>query len=350
MDKSIYFIKNEDLLNLVEKLYADYQVFVPFLKDSSSLKKDYCYQRFKPGLSWVLNPYRVTEPLKTFFTYPREELSGYFCPDKRILNVEQKTIVLGVKACDIAAHRIQDFVFIEGVQEDALYRLRRENTLLVSSDCTDYKDVCFCLAMDVLPYPQKLFDLNLSSLNEGYLVEIGSPRAGQILEDNQSYFTPAKDTQIAARKSKRDIFVDKLKNHIIPQNMPRIDKLQDLIRKGFSLDTWSHFMLTCVECGGCNLICDTCHCFLLWDEKGKTNNLRLRQWDACQYANFSRVAGGANPLKNRTQRLRNRFIKKFDFFIDNLGIPACCGCGRCIEVCPGKIDIREVLKDLAKKV
>jgi predicted aldo/keto reductase-like oxidoreductase len=43
-------------------------------------------------------------------------------------------------------------------------------------------------------------------------------------------------------------------------------------------------------------------------------------------------------------------MKKFDFFIDNLGIPACCGCGRCIEVCPGKIDIREVLKDVAKKV
>jgi len=31
-------------------------------------------------------------------------------------------------------------------------------------------------------------------------------------------------------------------------------------------------------------------------------------------------------------------------------MPACCGCGRCIEVCPGKIDIREVLKDLAAKL
>jgi predicted aldo/keto reductase-like oxidoreductase len=42
-------------------------------------------------------------------------------------------------------------------------------------------------------------------------------------------------------------------------------------------------------------------------------------------------------------------MKKFDFFVDNLKMPACCGCGRCIEVCPGKIDIREVLKDLAAK-
>jgi formate hydrogenlyase subunit 6/NADH:ubiquinone oxidoreductase subunit I len=109
-------------------------------------------------------------------------------------------------------------------------------------------------------------------------------------------------------------------------------------------------MLTCVECGGCNFICDTCHCFLLTDKKEGHINKRLKLWDACLYANYARVAGGANPLKRRAQRLRFRFTKKFDFFVDNLGMPACCGCGRCIEVCPGKIDIREILKDLGSKL
>ncbi len=108
-------------------------------------------------------------------------------------------------------------------------------------------------------------------------------------------------------------------------------------------------MLTCVECGGCNLVCDTCHCFLLSERKEGKQHEKLKVWDSCLYANYARVAGGANPLRTRTQRLRNRFMKKFDFFMDNLGLPACCGCGRCIEVCPGKIDIREVLKDLDKK-
>ncbi|MBI4982929.1 MAG: 4Fe-4S dicluster domain-containing protein [Candidatus Omnitrophica bacterium] len=45
-------------------------------------------------------------------------------------------------------------------------------------------------------------------------------------------------------------------------------------------------------------------------------------------------------------RLRNRYLKKFDFFIDNLGEQGCCGCGRCIDVCPGKIDIRYILRKL----
>jgi ferredoxin len=112
-------------------------------------------------------------------------------------------------------------------------------------------------------------------------------------------------------------------------------------------------MRTCVECGGCNLICDTCHCFLLADrppQPGQSDATaqKIRVWDSCLYANYARVAGGANPLKHRAQRLRNRFAKKFDFFVDVLKMPACCGCGRCIEVCPGKIDIREVLKSLAQ--
>ena len=131
--------------------------------------------------------------------------------------------------------------------------------------------------------------------------------------------------------------------------MPK-NAVQELVREGYNMDTWKQFMLTCVECGGCNFICDTCHCFLLADKKGQPKNKKARVWDSCLYANYAKVAGGANPLKTRAQRLRNRFVKKFDFFVDNLGMPACCGCGRCIEVCPGKIDIREVLKDLAAKI
>jgi predicted aldo/keto reductase-like oxidoreductase len=40
------------------------------------------------------------------------------------------------------------------------------------------------------------------------------------------------------------------------------------------------------------------------------------------------------------------FDKKFDFFPHVLGYFACTGCGRCIEACPGDIDIREAMKGL----
>ncbi|MDD5356059.1 MAG: 4Fe-4S dicluster domain-containing protein, partial [Candidatus Omnitrophica bacterium] len=110
---------------------------------------------------------------------------------------------------------------------------------------------------------------------------------------------------------------------------------------------WKDEAKTCVECGSCNFICPTCHCFFLGDSKEENKNIRRKLWDACLYKDFAVVAGGANPRKRLFQRLRNRYDKKFAFFPNTLGIIACTGCGRCISGCPGKIDIRRILKNMA---
>ncbi len=348
--RNIYYIETARLEDFLSQLQKNFSVFVPQAKEEAPPKEtDYSYQKLLSPQAFTFNPYRAVEPLKSFFTWPRDLVCGYFAEDKKITEAK-KAVIVGVKSCDLAGHRVQDFVFLEGAEVDSLYRLRRENTILISSDCTAFKKVCFCLAMEILPHPTVGFDLNLSPLNEGYLVEVGSAKGEILLKDCQEYFVPARETQIAARSEKRNNLIDRLKKHLLPQNIPAKDNLQGLVKQGYGLATWSEFMLTCVECGGCNLICDTCHCFLLSDKKKGNQHEKLKVWDSCLYANYARVAGGANPLKTRTQRLRNRFMKKFDFFMDNLGVPACCGCGRCIEVCPGKIDIREVLKDLDKRL
>lgn len=346
---NVFQINKENFRLFMDGLIKEAKVYSPLSGQGKSKEKNYYYQAIDCADRFEFNPYRAAEPLKLFFTHPFEKTGDYFGKPAPAVDLE-RLIIFGVKSCDIAAHKIQDFVFLQGVEVDSLYRSRRENTILISSDCTDFKKNCFCLAMDVLPYPKAGFDLNLTPLHDGYLVGVGSQNGQKLIDLYKKYFTPARETEVLARKNKRDIFVEKIRQHIAAQGMPDIGKLQQLVQKGYSLDTWQNFMLTCVECGGCNLICDTCHCFLLSDQRAKDTNSRIRQWDSCQYANFSRVAGGGNPLKTRAARLRNRFTKKFDFFPDNLGIPGCCGCGRCIEVCPGKIDIREVLKDLAKKV
>jgi ferredoxin len=356
----IYYIESTQLNIFFNKLKKSYKVFSPVVKDPTAKEIEYAYQNLPEGEPLVYNAYRVVEPLKAFFTYPYEKLIDYFIPEKNIADVMDKTIVFGVKSCDIAGQKVQDFVFLEGVGVDTLYQLRRENTILISGDCTDFKEVCHCLAWEILPHLSWGFDLNLSPLTGGYLVEVGSKKGEEFIQQYKEFFVQAKETQISARKAKRENLIERLKRHLSPQNLVSKDTVQSLVREGYNLDAWQQFMLACVECGGCNLICETCHCFLLADKptlyaqelskKEGNLNQRLRVWDSCQYANFARVAGGANPLKTRTQRLRNRFLKKFDFFVDNLGLPACCGCGRCIEVCPGKIDVREVLKDLAKKL
>lgn len=347
---NIYYTITSQLDEFADKLRSKFNLFSPEEKVTNFTKKtDYSYKHLTETRPILFNPYRVVEPLKSFFTHPLEKVATYFIPDKPVLDLE-KTVIFGVKSCDIAGHKIQDFVFLEGVEVDSLYRMRRENTILISGDCLDFKEVCHCLAWDILPHPTWGFDLNLSPLNDGYVVEVGSQKGEELIQLYKEYFVLAKDVQISSRRVKRENLIERLKKHLLPQNLVGKDTVQRLVREGYNLDTWKEFMLNCVECGGCNFICDTCHCFLLADKSQNHENTKLRLWDACLYANYARVAGGANPLKTRTQRLRNRFTKKFDFFIDNLGMPACCGCGRCIEVCPGKIDIREVLKDLAKKL
>ena len=356
----IYYIESNQLNILFQKLKRDYRVFSPAIEEKTAAKEtDYSYREPREDEPFVFNPYRTVEPLKTFFTPLLDKAAEYFEQDESKQDLSRpcvqerdlpKIIICGVKSCDIVGHKVQDFVFLEGVEVDSLYRLRRENIIFISSDCTDFKEVCHCLAWEILPHPTEGFDLNLSPLDEGYLVEVGSKKGEELIQQYQEFFVVAKDTQLTTRKVKRENLIERLKKHLLPQHLVSKDIVQGLMKKGYSLDTWQQFMRPCVECGGCNFICDTCHCFLLADKREDNINKKLKLWDACLYANYARVAGGANPLKTRTQRLRNRFMKKFDFFIDNLGMPACCGCGRCIEVCPGKIDIREVLKDLAKKL
>jgi sulfhydrogenase subunit beta (sulfur reductase) len=346
----LYYIQSNQSNILFQKLKKNYRVFSPVIEEKSVTKEtDYSYREATENEPFLFTPYRTVEPLKIFFTPPVDKTAEYFSQDESTGDLS-KIIIFGVKSCDIAGHKVQDFVFLEGVEADSLYRLRRENIIIISSDCTDFKEVCHCLAWEILPHPTGSFDLNLSPLDEGYLVEVGSKKGEELIKQYKELFVIAKDTQLTARELKRENLIERLKKHLLPQHLVSKDIVQGLMKKGYYLDTWQQFMLTCVECGGCNFICDTCHCFLLADQKEDNINKKLKLWDSCLYANYARVAGGANPLKSRSQRLRNRFMKKFDFFIDNLGIPACCGCGRCIEVCPGKIDIREVLKDLAKKL
>src|SRR4030042_4209952 len=150
---NIYYIETTKLDDFVSKLKKNHNVFSPYIKDPAAGEIDYFYKKSVDTEPLLFNTYRAVEPLKSFFTYPYEKVTENFSAEKNITDILEKTIIFGVKSCDIAGHKIQDFVFLEGVGVDSLYRLRRENTIFISGDCTDFKKVCHCLAWDILPYP-----------------------------------------------------------------------------------------------------------------------------------------------------------------------------------------------------
>ena len=65
---------------------------------------------------------------------------------------------------------------------------------------------------------------------------------------------------------------------------------------------------------------------------------------------FTLQASGHNPRPTGKERMRQRVMHKFNYFIENYNQPACVGCGRCVVSCPVNIDIRRVIEIMATDV
>lgn len=293
---------------------------------------------------------RAVEPLKTFLFPPREDLGDTFAAEP---GPEPKPVaVVGATACDLRALKLLDDVFLGGEFRDPYYEKRRQNLLLVSMDCTEPLDVCFCTFFRKPPFPepQDGHDLNLSPLaggEQGYLVEAASAK-GRSLLDLRVELAEATPTQLAARDQHRRRAADIVDRQARAAGLDAIEGITQKFResRAAAADFWPRHANKCVECGACNFICPACHCFLLVDVEQRGKFRRFKHWDSCLLLAFARVAGGANPRARRVERLQNRFEKKFDFLISTLGHWGCTGCGRCTQACAGDIDVREVIRDV----
>ncbi len=308
------------------------QCFVPFTEASS--KAD-------PGGA------RTVEPLKVFFFPARQIVAVGFSFDA-IPPKPKPLCLVGVKACDLRALRILDQVFIEsGGRVDPFYRRDRAETLIISADCSTFLETCFCPVFDVTPWPEDGFDLNLTSLPGRWLVQTGSDRGRKLAAGHRDLFETASGEDLDARDSRRSSLLRDLRDRVLRQRIPHQSEFEGAFADSAAESLWEEESRNCVECGACNTICPTCHCFLLSEHRSNDTFTRYRTWDACLLKDFARVAGGGNPRPRLWMRLRNRYLKKFEFFPKVAGINACSGCGRCIEACPGGIDIRRIIRRVA---
>lgn len=334
------FISQENLFAWLDGLKNDYEVFVPVKKGPFRFYQP--YTSFSPDI--VVGEVRATEPLKGFFTPVKEKVAELFNPEPPRKKQKPMAIV-GVKACDLKGFQAQDHVFCKGCQ-DPFYGRAREGNLIIAADCTMVIDTCFCLALNVNPYPESHFDINLSEVTGGFLVEVGSPKGQQVFDAHMALFHEADSRLLTERDGRRKRIVEEVRCTIAKHGVPHQDEYQGMIERNYDSPIWEEEAKTCTECGACTTICPTCHCFMLTDENEGDKVVRYRQWDSCMVKDYARVAGGGNPRPQLWMRLRNRFEKKFDFFPKVADFNACTGCGRCITACPANIDIRRVLKRL----
>jgi ferredoxin len=335
------YLPRENLFAWLDGLKSDFRVYVPCRKGQSRFYRLYT----SPAEDIVIGEARTSEPLKGFFTHAREKVAEGFSPE---LPGEQDKpfAIVGVKACDLTGFLVQDQVFLNQGCKDPFYGRAREENLIVSADCTLALETCFCLALGHTPYPEAHFDINLSQVEGGFIAEAGSPRGRRILEKYRSLFQQASATRLVEKEKNRSRMVDEVQAGIEASRVRHCGRYEGMVERNYESGLWEEEARGCVECGACNMICPTCHCFLLMDQKAGDAVSRFRQWDSCMLRNFGRVAGDGNPRPRLWMRLRNRFEKKFDFFPKVAGLYACTGCGRCISACPAKIDIRKVLARL----
>jgi ferredoxin len=346
-----YFIQKSDFEDFIKNISSGYHTFYLKGKDTqfswkTGERKLLYWQEYKGDFKdFISGGVRAQDPLKQFIFSSKEKVSEDF---QSLENKEEKPILLiGAKNCDLNGLDITDSVFMQGDFEDPFYIGKRESMFIIASDCTNPIETCFCTTLDIKPYPEKNFDIGISDIGNGYAVEVISERAKNYVSKHRDKFKEIIDSYLQKRRESRDNAVEQVEANIRELRIPRKNELKGVMEKGFNSRVWKEEIKTCVECGSCNAICPTCHCFFLGDTKEDNKNIRYKIWDACLYKDFAVVAGGANPRKNLFQRLRNRYEKKFDFFPNVLGKIACTGCGRCISGCPGKIDIRRILKNLA---
>jgi len=347
-ENKIFFITDTNFEKLLDSLCQERKVYIPQAAENREGGSFNPYELRTSGQAFTYYGFRPSQPLKTFLFDGRMKVAEYPSTESNDASFSKEPVVIvGAAACDIESLKSLDAVFLQDTFTDIFYRERRDSTLIITADCTEPRETCFCTLAGHCPYPTEGFDLNLTRMENGFIIETGSEKGITVKEQNASLFSDAGDDLLRIRNDSRSEITRKVEE--LNKEYTLSQSRRDLLEIQRESDEWYEHVRTCIECGACLFSCPTCHCFLLYDQKGSSDKFeRIKEWDVCVYAGFSKMAGGGSPRLGLMERFRHRYLHKFEYFPKNFEIEACTGCGRCIEGCMGKIDMRKVFKALDK--
>jgi formate hydrogenlyase subunit 6/NADH:ubiquinone oxidoreductase subunit I len=241
---------------------------------------------------------------------------------------------LGVRACELAALRVQDRVFLEGTYVDPIYKARREACLIVAVNCTQAASTCFCTSMNTGPRCTSGFDLALTELPHGFVVEAGSDRGSALLA--RLPVREAADDELTQADQARAKAVKDITRTL------NTDGIRDLLLNNLEHPRWNDVATRCLSCTNCTMVCPTCFCSSVTEVSDLQGDHveRERHWDSCFNLDFSYMNGGLvrNDVRSR---YRQWLTHKLASWIDQFGTSGCVGCGRCITWCPVGIDLTQ---------
>jgi len=252
------------------------------------------------------------------------------------------TAILGVRACDIAALKLQDQHFLHGEYIDPYYKARRQSLLVIGVDCSHPADTCFCNATGDGPCVSDGADIVLTELNNGFLIHADTP-SGKAVTNQLTLIAPSKLQLVEAEKQNKEAAERQtrgLPNANIQKSLNAIQSHQH----------WEDIGKRCLACGNCTAVCPSCFCHSEHDESDIEGNsaTHVRQWDSCFNQQHSYIHG-IIIRGDTSMRYRQWLTHKFAHWVTQYGRSGCTGCGRCITWCPVGIDVTLELATLCNE-
>lgn len=255
----------------------------------------------------------------------------------------KKMAFLGMRACELAALAVQDRVFLGGPYQDPYYQAQRENLFLIAVNCTQAASTCFCTSMNTGPRCSTGFDLALTELRDGFLIEVGTALGESLVQHVQTSEATAEHLQRG--ETARAQAEQQISKHM------ETEGIRDLLLNNLKHPRWEQVAQRCLSCANCTMVCPTCFCSTVsevTDLQGDHVD-RVRRWDSCFNSEFSYTNGGT-VRQSIHDRYRQWMTHKLASWHDQFGSSGCVGCGRCVTWCPVGIDITEEVAAIRQSI
>ncbi|OVE73632.1 hypothetical protein BVX94_03245 [bacterium B17] len=324
-----YYLSEDKLADFVQGLMGKCPVIAPVAK-----KSRFVFTELEEVSELRLDYDTTILPPKKVFFPTRQDLvkfdGGSFegCLDAKA------RILLGVHPYDIKGIAMSDKFYSDN-NVDNNYLCNRKATVIIGSSVQNHYKHAYFGSVGA-EYPASGHDAFMTKVDGGYVVETLTDKGEEVVASD--LLVDAADDQVAAAAD-----VNKAANENCPEKLNgTTDEINEKVRSSFSSGVWAECSEDCFSCGSCNTVCPTCYCFDVQDEWNLdgASGTRYRTWDACLTCEFSEVSvqgGCENFREEAAERFRHRFMRKTSYLNDQLGGPACVGCGRCSGACTADI-------------
>ena len=365
--KVLEFIDKNNIDAWLENISGKYEVFLPVKDMENAVIEFLNYKDFKKA-----SPQEAGSGKKRYAIDYKEKTTLspkylFFCETEKLFDFEyikdiknpQKTdiglsaaenkdnypdkVLFGLKPCDADGIARLDKVFKEGYKEDNYYLKKRNGSILISIGCNDIFPDCFCTLVGGNPFNFENADIGMIETSHGYAIVKISGNAKDLINHSRQYLS--KDFNAGAIEEEIENLV-KSSSKKIRQYWDKTspDDISMIMDKSINSAVWDTITAKCISCGACTYVCPTCFCFNLRDEQKNLKGQRYRCWDYCMNSSYTLEASGHNPRDDKSKRYRNKVNCKYNYNIKRNKKIYCVGCGRCIEICPVSMDIREAVK------